>query len=268
MKKILIAYLSSCFVDIKSIVKFVKYFKKNKPGYPYELVVCFKKLNNKEISKRVMVLKKIKYKIFIDEVETNDQEWGTLKRLCKLYNTRDIFWMNDHSYPVVNHWLKKIMKHKLPKTFIGTSGSFSSHFSNSFQRNYKDNYLFTFFKIIFFYFTVPKFPNPHIRTTGILFEAKKFLKFIENKNTNYKLLSFLIESGKKSMTKFFKKIKYNTIIVNRDGNSFKLNDMKNSLTFSYKYQNKYLISDNQIRYYSKLNSKDKLKRTLQVWGNK
>ena len=47
MKKILIAYLSSCFVDIKSIVKFVKYFKKNKPGYPYELVVCFKKLNNK-----------------------------------------------------------------------------------------------------------------------------------------------------------------------------------------------------------------------------
>ena len=39
---------------------------------------------------------------------------------------------------------------------------------------------------------------------SILFEAKKFLNFIENKNTNHKLLSFLIESGKKSLTKFAK----------------------------------------------------------------
>lgn len=268
MNKILIAYLSSGFVKRKSTIRFVKHFEKYKPGYPYELIVCFKRLNDIEISQRVKILKKLKPKIFVDRVTTNDHEWGTLKRLCKLHKEKTIFWMNDHSYPVSNNWLKKIMKHKLPKTFIGTSGSFSSHFSNSLQRNSQDNYLFAFLKIIFFYFTVPKFPNPHIRTTGILFEAKKFLEFIENKNTNYKLLSFLIESGKKSITKFFKKKNYNLIIVNRDGKSFKLNDIKNSLTFSYKSQNKYLISDNQIRYYSKLSSKEKLKRTLQVWGDK
>ena len=81
-----------------------------------------------------------------------------------------------------------------------------------------------------------------------------------------KLQSFLIESGKNSLTNFFKRKNYDIFIVNKDGKKFNLSSMKKSCTFAFKNQNKFLISDNQIRNYSKLSTKDKAKRSKHVWG--
>lgn len=264
MKKVIIAYLCSGFVDIKCLKTFLVNFKKNKPGYPYELIICFKLLKKKERIQREKLLKN--YKIFYDKEHANDHEWGTLKRLCILKKNREIFWMNDHSYPVQKNWLKKIMNHYNKNVFIGTSGSFSSHFSNSFYRHKSDNYLKAIIKIIFFFFSVPNFPNPHIRTTGFLINSNDFIEFMKLKWVRTKLQSFLIESGNYSLTNFFKRKNYDIFVVNKDGNKFNLNSMKKSYTFAHKNQNKFLISDNQIRTYSKLSAKEKIKRTKQVWG--
>lgn len=264
MKKVIIAYLSSGFVDIKSLKKFLVNFKKNKPGYPHELIICFKLLEKSEKKKRERLIKK--YKIFFDNNKTNDHEWGTLKRLCVVNKDRKIFWMNDHSYPVKKNWLRKLMNHYKKKRFLGTSGSFSSHFSNSFYRHKNDSYLKAIIKIIFFLFSVPSFPNPHVRTTGFLINSNDFVKFMKFKWVRTKLQSFLIESGNNSLTNFFKAKNYDIFVVNRDGKKFDLNSMRNSCTFAYKSQSKFLISDNQIRAYSNLSTKEKIKRSKHVWG--
>ena len=264
MKKVIIAYLSSGFVDTKSIKKFLIYFKKNKPGYPHELIICFKLLKKSEKIKRKKLIKN--YKFFDDKEKINDHEWGTLKRLCELNKNKKIFWMNDHSYPVSKNWLKKIMKHDKKKNFLGTSGSFSSHFSNSFFRHKNDNYLTALLKILFFLFSVPSFPNPHIRTTGFLINSNEFIEFMKSKRIKSKLQSFLIESGNNSLTNFFKRKKYDIFIVNKDGQKFSLQEMRKSYTFAYKKQNKFLISDNHIRNYLKLSKKEKIKRSKHVWG--
>ncbi len=264
MKKVIVAYMSSCFSEIKFLKKFLYQFKKFNPGYPHELIVCFKKLNEAEKNKRLKLCKDIK--IFDDKKEENDHEWGTLKRLCEINKDRTIFFMNDFSYPVCNNWLKKIMKHYKRNRFLGTSGSYSSHYSNSFFRHKKDNYLVSLFKLIYFFLNVPKFPNPHIRINGFLIRSIDYLEFIENKYVRIKLQSLLLESGKNNITNFFKKKNFDIFIVNKDGKKFNINNMQKSFTFAYSHQNKYLISDKQIRNYELSSLRDKIRITKKVWG--
>ena len=99
MKRIIIGYLSSRYVKIDYLKNFLYNFKKFNPGYPCELVICFKKLNRVEKEKRLKLIKDMKVEIFFDENEKNDHEWGTLKRLCELKKNRIIFWMNDYGSP-------------------------------------------------------------------------------------------------------------------------------------------------------------------------
>ena len=266
MKKIIIGYLSSGYVKINCLKNFLYNFKRFNPGYPYELVICFKKLNRGEKEKRLKLIKDMKVEIFFDENEKNDHEWGTLKRLCKLKKNRLIFWMNDYGSPEKKNWLKIIMKHYKENRFLGTSGSCSSHYSNSFYRHHQDNYFNTLFKIIYFFFTVPKFPNRHIRTNGFLIKSKDFLEFIKDKFVDSKLKSFLIESGYNSLTNFFLKKNYNIFIIDRTGKKFSLNKMRDSQTFAYSNQDKFLISDNHIRKYLTFSNKNKMIKSRQVWG--
>ena len=158
------------------------------------------------------------------------------------------------------------MRHYKENRFLGTSGSCSSHYSNSFYRHNQDNYFNTLYKIIYFFFTVPKFPNCHIRTNGFLIKSKDFLEFINDKFVDSKLKSFLIESGYNSLTNFFLKKKYNVLIINKNGKKFELNKMKNSQTFAYGKQNSFLISDNHIRKFLAFSYRDKLIKSKQVWG--
>ena len=94
------------------------------------------------------------------------------------------------------------------------------------------------------------------------------MEFMKNKLVRTKMQSFLIESGYNGLSNFFIRKKYNIFIVNKNGKKFNLKNMRESLTFGYGKQNKYLISDNQIRNYLKLSKKDKLKRSKQIWGKK
>ena len=266
MKKIVIGYLSSGYVKTSYLKSFLDSFKKFNPGYPYELVICFKKLSNIEKTKRLKLVKHMKVEIFNDKNVDNDHEWGTLKRLCELKKNRIIFWMNDYGHPQKKNWLKIIMKHYKENRFLGTSGSCSSHYSNSFYRHNEDSYLDAFFKIVYFFFTVPKFPNCHVRTNGFLIRSKDFLEFIKDKFVNSKFKSFLIESGYNSITNFFLKKRYKILIINRNGKKFSLDKMRNSQTFAYGNQDKYLISDNHIRQYLSFSPRYKKIKSKQVWG--
>ena len=63
MKKIVIGYLSSGYVKTSYLKSFLNSFKKFNPGYPYELVICFKRLSNIEKTKRLKLVKHMKVEI-------------------------------------------------------------------------------------------------------------------------------------------------------------------------------------------------------------
>ena len=63
------------------------------------------------------------------------------------------------------------------------------------------------------------FPNPHIRTSSFLIYGQLLLDYMINKNIKSKENTWEIESGKMSLTSFFKQKNYPVYIVNSDGKS-------------------------------------------------
>ena len=262
--KIIVVYLSSKYSKISDLRKFLKSYKKFRAGSKHKLVICFKQLSKKELNKRLSLLKNIDY--FVDPIDINDHEWGSLKRVCQFYFKSYIFFMNDYSYPITSNWLKYFDKLKKKKMIIGCTASKSSNLNNSFYRNHKDNYFKALFKIIYFFFKIPKFPNPHLRSTAFLIKAKDYLDFIKDKNVYYKIQSLTLESGYGGLTNFFKKKKYKIKVLNRFGNLFDLENGIFSKTFASYDQEGLIISDNQTRIYNKLNTIEKIKKRKQCWG--
>jgi len=108
MKKVTVLYLSTKYTKISSLKNFILNYRKFKPGLKHKLVICFKNLDLKELKERKKLLKKIEYLEYIDPSEENDHEWGSIKRVSQRLNPSIILYLNDHSYPIKNNWLKII----------------------------------------------------------------------------------------------------------------------------------------------------------------
>ena len=263
--EIIIIYLSTKYSKICDLNRFLRFYKKFKAGSKHKLIICFKQLSKKELTRRLRLIKKIDY--FIDPANVNDHEWGTLKRICQIYNKSYIFFMNDYSYPITTNWLKYFNKFKKKKMIIGCTASKSSNYDNSFYRNHKDNYFVAILKIVYFFFTIPKFPNPHLRSNAFLIKAKYYLEFIKNKKINYKIQSLVLESGYNGFTNFFIKKKYKIKVLDRFGILYDIHSALLSKTFASYNQEGLIISDKQTRSYDKLDLKKKEKKRKQSWGN-
>ena len=84
---------------------------------------------------------------------------------------------------------------------------------------------------------------------------------------NNKDETLMIESGKDGITNYFKKKKFNMIVVNSDGNKFKEDEWMYSETYHYQKQSKNIISDKYTRNYLKLSSSEKKISKIKIWGN-
>ena len=268
MNNIIVLYMFTPYDPKGVFFNFLKNYKKYESGIKHQLAICYKNFTNKEINfyRGKLKKKKIKHIEFIDPEITNDYDFGSYIRFAKLHTEYLIFFMNCHSYPIVQNWLKLIVKNYKKKTFIGTTGSYESISSNSKYRYQTDSYLKYFLTRLFYIIKFPLFPNPHIRTANFFISAKDFLSYPFEKNYKKKYHTWFTESGRKSMTVFFQKEKYNLLIVNSDGNAFSKKNWKFSETYCYKNQNKLIVSDKHTRNYLSLPNKFRVKKEKTVWG--
>ena len=264
-KKILICYLFTSYDNKKSLINFINHYRANSSGITHTLLICFKLINKKKIISLRSLLKNIKYVEFIDPVLLNDYDFGSYKRVSKNYPSKIIFFLNSHSYPLKKNWLKTIFKHYKKNTVIGTSASCESLLSSI---KIKKIYMFFSFikKFLKYRNKFKSFPNPHIRTSSFLIKGSDFFSFVKNKKFYSKEDTWSAESGFDSLTNFFKKKKYNTIVVNSDGKKFNEKNWKFSETYNYLDQSKSLISDKHSRKYLKLSTKDRFLSSLVSWG--
>jgi hypothetical protein len=87
-----------------------------------------------------------------------------------------------------------------------------------------------------------------------------------DKKINNKFDAWKLESGKDSLTNYFKDNNYGIYVVNSDGNKFDENKWKLSETYNYLNHSKSVISDKHTRKYDKLNTNQKLISRTNVWG--
>ena len=264
-KKNLVCFLFTKFDNIYQLINFTKYYKKYSSGASHRLLICFKLIDSKRIIYIRKYLKNIKYIEFVDPSTVNDYDFGSYKRVAKLYRNYNILFLNSHSYPNTNSWLGKLLKHFNDKTLIATSASYESLYTSlklkKFYKFFSHLIKKNFYKKYFY-----SFPNPHIRTANFLIKGSVFLRFIENKIINNKLDAWKIESGKNNLTNFLKHKNYKIFIINSDGHKFTLNNCKFSETFNYSKQKKSIISDKHTRKYIKLTNSEKKLFEFNTWG--
>ena len=156
---------------------------------------CFKLLGNDKITQFSPILKSLKYKIFKDSNNLNDFDFGSYKRVAKEFPNRDILFLNSHSYPICNNWLKMLMKYKNKNTLIGSSASCESILESiKFKKIYKIFYYL--YKLYKFKKHFPKFPNPHLRTSSFLITGELLLDYLDKRIIKNKFDTWIIEREK------------------------------------------------------------------------
>ena len=261
----IVCYLFTCFDKIDSIKNFKHNYLKFNAGINHELKICFKLLNQTQINDISLELKDLQYQIFNDPSDKNDFDFGSYKRFAENHIDKDILFLNSHSYPICENWLKILMHFKKENNLIGTTASNESIINSiSLKKKYKFfSYLFKLYK---FKKNFLSFPNPHIRTSNFLIRGKYFLDFINKKKITNKFDSWKIESGKNNLSIFFKNKNLEVLVVNSDGDKYLEKNWKLSETYNYFNKSKLIISDKHTRKYDSLNIEDKLLSQYKVWG--
>ena len=265
MYKVIVCYLFTCFDQHKSLEKFIENYKKYYPGTDHTLLICFKMLKEKDILLIKNYLKNVNYTPFIDPIKTNDFDFGSYKRVAQLHHDKRILFLNSHSYPICNNWLSKLIKNNDINSFVGTSASNESIF-DSIKLKKKHKFFSYLIKKIILKNKFHSFPNPHIRTSSFLIYGQLFLDYMINKNIKSKENAWEIESGKESLTSYFKKKNYPVFIVNSDGKNFTEANWMHSETYCYSKQTKSIISDKHTRKYLSLSENDRISFQIKVWG--
>ena len=262
----IVCYLFTVFDEISSFSNFLNNYTKYNSGMKHKLIICFKLLEKSNIEILRNRLNNIDYEEFIDPVTKNDYDFGSYKRISEKFAENDILFLNSHSYPICNDWLKKLMNYKVDNSLIGTSGSFES-LRKSIQLKKLYKFFSYFLKKIIYSVNFDDFPNPHIRTSSFLIKGKDFYDYIKNKDIKNKMDAWKIESGKKNLTNHFKNMNYDIYIINSDGKKFTEKEWMHSETYCYSKQLRSIISDKHTRKYLALSEKDKVLSQLKVWGN-
>ena len=265
INKILVCYLFTKFDNKKTLINFIGNYKKHKSGVKHDLLICFKLLNSVQINSYRSILKNIKHIEYIDNSQLNDFDFGSYMRVAQKHQSFIILFLNGHSYPITNDWLKKMLFHFKSKTLIGTTASNESLLTSlRFKKFYKFfHYFHRFFK---YKKQFKSFPNPHVRTTGFMLKGSDFLRFARNMEFKTKEHTWMAESGINGMTNFFIKKKFNIYIVNSDGKRFTKNEWMLSETYNYALQSKSLVSDKHSRKYLKLPSNKRILSQKINWG--
>ena len=258
--------LNPKFDDENTLLTFLKNYKNFESGHPHELLICFKLLNEEKLMIFRKLLTNITHIEYIDDCTNNDFDLGSYSRVALSYSSRLTFFLNSYSYPICDNWLNIIIKNYEENSILATSASYESLLSSiKLKKFYKIlNYFIKLFQYQKLFYP---FPNPHIRTTGFLIKGSEYLKFMSNKLIKSKIDVWKIESGKYSLTNYFKSLNYNIFIINSDGEKFLEKDWKISQTYNYSDQNKSIISDRHIRKYHNLSTVEKLRFQNDTWGS-
>ncbi len=266
INKFLVVYVFSKFDDISRFEKFINSYKKYTSGFPHELMICYKLLDEFKLNVCRSIASNITYKEFIDPVKNNDYEFKTMERAIKAYPNYNVVFLISHCCFEKENWLKIINESFKDNSFMGFSGSNESLFSSlEFKKFWKIySYLKQYFNLKKHFY---KFPNPHVRGPSFVLKQKDFLDFVKDKEYLDKIDAVKSECGKNSMTNFFKKKGYEIFIINSSGKKYDLKNFENSMTYCNSSVADVLISDRHHAKYQNLSKEEQSKINKKVWSN-
>jgi hypothetical protein len=111
----------------------------------------------------------------------------------------------------------------------------------------------------------PRFPNPHVRTTGFMARRGAILEMGLEQVCD-KRSAYLLESGFGSITRQLQARDLRSVVAGRDGRSYEIEEWPSSRTFRSGDQDNLLIADKQTHDYRAASARRRRRLSRDSWG--
>jgi len=111
----------------------------------------------------------------------------------------------------------------------------------------------------------PRFPNPHIRTSAFMLERTLLLQLGLERAVD-KHAAYLLESGRRSITRLLLERRLRALVVGRDGRSYDVADWADAATYRSGGQRNLLVADNRTADWERARPALKRRLSLDAWG--
>jgi hypothetical protein len=113
----------------------------------------------------------------------------------------------------------------------------------------------------------PRFPNPHVRTTGFLMRRADILA-CELEQAHDKRSAYLLESGRRSVTGRLLDRGARALLVGRDGRCYDVEEWPQSATYRSGGQRNLLIADNRTADWERASPRLRRRLSRDAWGER
>ena len=241
--------------NVEYLNDFQKSMQRYKAGIKFQLIVAIKGCSTEQedlVRERLNFFDPIYFRCL-----DHNFDIGTYQEIIQEYRFEYFIMMNSSSRPRADNWIREMLHAIMNNNIglVGTMGSFESLALRKLHGKISNKEHFD------------SFPNPHVRTTGIIIKREIFKKVSKDKNIFInKMDAHKFESGKDNLTKQILGLGLKVLIINSDFNLFEINNWKNSKTFKQFNQEKLLIMDKVALNYEKMSDNLKLVKSIQTWG--
>lgn len=111
----------------------------------------------------------------------------------------------------------------------------------------------------------PRFPNPHIRTTAFMLDRQLLLAMGLEQATD-KRATYLLESGRHSVTRRIQERELRPVVVGRDGRVYDIEEWPHSATYRAGGQQNLLVADNRTRDWEHASPRLRKRLSRDAWG--
>jgi hypothetical protein len=111
----------------------------------------------------------------------------------------------------------------------------------------------------------PAFPAPHLRSNAFLL-GRELMRSIRTGPLPEKTDTYLLESGRHSLTRQIERMGQSVLVAGRDGATYAPREWAHSRTFWQGAQENLIVADNQTRSYEHANSEVRRMLSVHAWG--
>lgn len=199
-------------------------------------------------------------------------DWGAYFRALALVEEPWLCLLNSHSKPLVNGWLQRLrVAAETPGVgMAGASGSWESFhgapgkLESPLRRLKRRLNKVIAARLLAAY---DPFPNPHLRTTGLVIAKPLFADFAgrraipRNKDDAHRL-----ESGRAGLSAFVRSQGLELVVAGADGQVYGIEQWPLSRTFRAGYQENLLIADNRTTQFATAKPSQRRRLASLAWG--
>lgn len=255
---------------------FLDSYRRFDAGLEHDLLVVFKGFGDRKIpeSYRHQLSDLSYHSLFVEDIGKDTRPYFVA---AKEFDFEYFCFFNSFCVIRGDGWLGKMYRH-IRRDGIGVVGATGSYESMSARvsgtrpqekRRGLAKVLPKLIRDLHFAFDrrgFPPFPNPHLRLNGFMI-SRRLMLALKTKTLRRLKNLYLLESGKRSMTRQLLAMNLRALVVGRDGEAYEADQWPQSRTFRSGQQENVLIADNQTRAYAEADPQTRAALARNAWGN-